>query len=148
MEDAIKESVVVRDQARAICGLQTMISNQADTVRSQEGTIGKQVDAIAEQVSTIKRLSTVGGVLLLLLGAAAFTGFEALTHRSVTPDSSVACVQSQALSKAQLEAQKAQLEFQTQIERNTMELRFRVVTACVAHGGAPVFQGGNIDCRK
>ncbi len=49
---------------------------------------------------------------------------------------------------AQMAATKAQAEMSTATIKHDLDLRIKVVDACVAKGNIPVFINGNVDCKQ
>lgn len=65
-----------------------------------------------------------------------------------TPEHKAACVQSEALNKAQTEAQKIQFDYQIGQQKIIATLQQKAMEACLSRNGTPQLVGGNVACQK
>lgn len=81
-------------------------------------------------------------VIILVLILAGGGGYAVAEK---TPSST--CTASQAMQKAQLDSQTAQLKMIEQQQQSNFKLQSEVATKCSEYGAVPVITGGNVFCE-
>lgn len=92
---------------------------------------------------TMDKVFIVAAMAILM---AIMFGGTALYYARHAPESPQ-CEMNNQSSQAQSVANKAQAEFNLACMKRDIELRLKVIDACVAHGNIPIFMNGNVDCK-